>query len=149
MKLPGTKITDNTIISPQQNHIQLDTTVFGIHDFANGIFVSPSIAYSSEPAYAEEIISHGTSWLCLVEVRVKNGAFTKITSTCDRKKVPKGEPLDVEYRVEKSESLFVTSVVFLSKEFINNIEEFRETDSISEGCYEKMLTSESYWEKNI
>ena len=142
----GAKISDNTIISPEQNHIPLDTTAFGISNFAGGIFVSPSIAYSALPTYAEEIISNNNSWLCIVEVRVRNGAFIEIPSTCHRDKVPKGEPLNVEFRVEKSEYLFVTSVVFLSKEFINNIEEYCETEFICESYNERMLTSESYWD---
>jgi len=45
--------------------------------------------------------------------------------------------------------LFVTSIVFISVDFIDNVEDYKDTDNISETDDEMMKTSESYWTNNI
>lgn len=150
LKPSGTKISDKSIIMPPDNHIDLNTTFEGIKDWAKAVFVSPSCFYSSHPAYAERILSNGKKWACLVEGRVKNGCFTRHHSTTDiRKNVPYNEPPCVEFRIENQLNLFVTSVVFISMDFINGASYYNEQDAITETSQERMLTEESYWSENI
>lgn len=150
LKPSGTKISDKSIIMPPDNHIDLNTTFDGIKDWAKAVFVSPSCFYSSHPAYAERILSNGKKWACLVEGRVKTGCFTRHHSTTNiRKKVPYNEPPCVEFRIENQLNLFVTSVVFISMDFINGASYYNEQDAITETSQERMLTEESYWSENI
>ena len=44
---------------------------------------------------------------------------------------------------------FVTSIVFISMDFINNIKYYKDTDTISETDDEMMKTSENFWTNNI
>lgn len=146
----GTKISDETIIKPPDNHIQLNTTFEGIKDWAKAIFASPSCFYSSHPAYAERILSNGKKWACLVEGRVKDGSFTRHHSTTSLSEYTiYDEPSCVEFRIENKLNLFVTSVVFISVDFIDHASYYNEQDAITETSQERMLTEESYWTENI
>ena len=149
LKPSGTKISDKTIIMPRINHIQLNTTVEGNKDWAKAVFASPSCFFSSHPIYAETILSNGRKWACLVEGRVKNGCFTRHHSTIEARNVPYNEPSDVEFRITNLLNLFVTSVVFISMDFINHASYYDEQDAITETSQERMLTEESYWSENI
>ncbi|CAF4907948.1 unnamed protein product, partial [Rotaria sp. Silwood1] len=50
--MPSTVVSSGLRICPPSNHIARPTSAFGIADFSNGIFVTPSIYYCSDPAYA-------------------------------------------------------------------------------------------------
>ena len=151
LKPSGTKISNNTIIEPREGHIELNITFDEISNFAQAVFVSPSPNYSSSPAYAEIIEFKNKKYACLVEGRVKQGSYTKHRSTINRKIIPYGEPSCVEFRISEEHliDLFVTSIVFISVNFIDNVEDYKDTDNISETDDEMMKTSESYWTNNI
>jgi hypothetical protein len=110
------------------NHIGRDKTVDDIKDWANGIFVSPSIFYCAHPAYAKEISCNNISWKVFVEVKVKPNSFHEYKSTCPQY-VPKvNEPKMLEYRIpaEKEKDVQVVSLTFVKSEFFDNAKNFEE-----------------------
>ena len=139
----------NTIIINKSEFITVLEKVNNIDDWASAVFASPSCFFSSHPIYAETILSNGRKWACLVEGRVKNGCFTRHHSTIEARNVPYNEPSDVEFRITNLLNLFVTSVVFISMDFINHASYYDEQDAITETSQERMLTEESYWSENI
>ena len=110
------------------SHIQRDRTVDKIKDWANGIFVSPSIFYCSYDAYAKEICCDNELYKVLVEVRVKPNSFKEHKSTCPKYKPKNGEPKMLEYRIEptKEKDVQVYSLTFVKKEFLGTIKEYKQ-----------------------
>lgn len=152
LKPSGTKICEDKIILPVKGHIPLNTTFDGIDNWAKAVFVSPSYNYSSLPEYAEIISCNNQRWACLVEGRVKYGTFSKHRHTTKTLRKNPSQPF-LEYRVAITEEdncdiLFVTSVVFISMDFLESIPDEKE-ESIIETYEENMLISQSYWITHI
>ena len=82
LKPAGGKNKNGDEIKVCVSHIGRDKTVDNIPDWANGIFVSPSIFYSGYEAYAKEICLNNEQWRVLVEVRVKPDSYFDRESTC-------------------------------------------------------------------
>ena len=68
LKPSGSTLPDGSKIKPPSNHYKLGETHFGITNWANAIFLSPSIPYASHACYSERIFSgnSGASWSGLV-----------------------------------------------------------------------------------
>lgn len=98
LKPSGTKISNGTIISPPSNHVALGETYDGFTNLAKAVFVSPSCIYSSLDVFTEKINSNQKEWACLLEGRVKNGAFTMHRATSPKRFIPE-EPTLFEYIV--------------------------------------------------
>ena len=102
MKLPGTKLENGLEIKPLENHINRYVTVNNIEDWAKAIFVSPSIFYSANAAYAKVIQWCYKEWLILIEARAKIGSYVNLESTIFNNEYMEGEPKDdIEFRIEK------------------------------------------------
>ena len=128
LKPAGGKIKNGKEIQVCVSHIERRYSIDDIHDWANGIFISPSIFYSANPSYAKDIPCNNEPWKVLVEVRVKPNSYYEHESTC-RKYVPvKGEPKMLEYRIEpKNESdVQVYSLTFVKSEFFENVKNYSE-----------------------
>ena len=110
------------------SHIGRDKTVDNIKDWANGIFVSPSIFYCSYDAYAKEICCNNEQYKVLVEVKVNPNSYLDHKSTCPRYKPKKGEPEMLEYRIEadNEKDVQVYSLTFVKKEFLKTINDYSE-----------------------
>ena len=110
------------------SHIGREVVIDKIPDWANGIFVSPSIFYCSHPAYAKEITSNNEQWKIFVEVRVKPDSYIEHASTCP-KYVPKNdEPKMLEYRVsaENERDVQVVSLTFVKSDFFGKVKNYSE-----------------------
>jgi len=109
-------------------HIEREKTVANVKDWANGIFVSPSIFYCCYDAYAKEICCNNEQYKVLVEVRVNPYSYLDHKSTCPNYKPKKGEPEMLEYRIEadKEKDVQVYSLTFVEKEFLKTIKEYDE-----------------------
>lgn len=81
------------------NHISQTVEKYDQKDWGRGIFVSPSIFYSSYEAYAKEICCYNEQYKVLVEVRVKPNSFKKYKSTCPAYKLRIGEPEELQFRI--------------------------------------------------
>ncbi len=108
------------------SHIGRDKTVDKIADWANGIFVSPSVFYCGYPAYAKEITIKNETFRVLVEVRVKPKSYYERTSTCPRYIPKKNEPKMLEYRIDaKNETdVQVVSLTFIKNEFFEKATDY-------------------------
>jgi len=128
LKPAGGKLKNGNEIQVCVSHIGRDRTVDKIKDWANGIFVSPSIFYSAYPAYAKEIISKNESYKILVEVRVKPNSYYARESTCPKYKPKIGEPKMLEYRIDakNEEDVQVVSLTFVKNNFFEKAKNFQD-----------------------
>ena len=128
LKPAGGKLKNGDEIQVCISHIGRDKTIDKIPDWANGVFVSPSIFYCAYPAYAKEISSQNESYKVLVEVRVKPNSYYERESTCPRYKPKTDEMKMLEYRIDaKNESdVQVISLTFVKNEFFVNAKNFSE-----------------------
>ena len=108
------------------SHIEREIAVDEIEDWANGIFVSPSIFYCCHDAYAKEICCNNEQYKVLVEVRVKPNSYTEHKSTCPSYKPKMGEPKMLEYRIEaeKEKDVQVYCLTFVKSEVLEVIKEY-------------------------
>ena len=136
LKSSGSKLEDGTVIKPPSGHIQLDIEIEGIKNWAAAIFVSPSVLFSSHVVYSERIMSENTNWAILVEGIVKPLSYTSHNSTIFKSIDCNGEPVNVKYRVENpkdeeliyrvdnNQNIYISSIVFVSVNFLDNIDNF-------------------------
>jgi hypothetical protein len=125
---------------PLKGHISLGNTVDNVEDWANAIFVTPSIFYASQ--YAEIIYSDGEEWFIIIEARLNNKcAYSKHSSTFYGYKYKQNEPEKIEYRIggfyelgdimywhyNESESVIcTTSLLFVNKNYLEKIQNYDE-----------------------
>lgn len=140
----GSQLPHGEKIKPPSNHFQLGKTYFDIEDWANAIFVSPSLLYASHACYSERIIAGDSQWCVVMKVLVKPVSYKSYNPTVlfNQNPIP-GEPENPEYRVvdkdvedsifrifarsrgteesETSRSVVVKSVMFIDLDFLENI----------------------------
>jgi len=133
----GTTLSPEHRIFTQEGHIALNRRVGSYENWANAIFISPSIFYAADAVYSERIFSDGQRWCVLVEARAKPGSFSKHKQTLlNRRDLLPGEPENLEYRVavkadedfilrvESNRNVIVTALVFVNLTFLENIGEY-------------------------
>ncbi|CAF4749062.1 unnamed protein product [Rotaria socialis] len=139
----GSVLSPGNRIFTQAGHIPLHVKVGSCENWANAIFVSPSIFYAADVVYSERIFSDNQRWCVLIETRVKPGSFSKHKQTLlhERELLP-GEPADLEFRVAvKSDNDFilrvgsnrnviVTAVLFVNLTFLENIDEYYQGEDL-------------------
>ena len=125
---------------PLKNHIHLGLKNDNIDDWANAIFVSPSIFYASK--YSELISYKNEEWFILIEARIKPDSFSIHESTIYGYQFKTNEPKNVEYRIKCSpiierlidhniyerSDIIVTSLILIKKKFLDNIKDYSEGD---------------------
>ena len=128
---------------PLKGHISLGRTFDNKKDWANAIFVTPSIFYASK--YAEIIYSDGEEWFIIVEAKLgKNPKYsTKFSfheSTFYNYVYKKDEPTKVEIRIEADQvepeaqflefvnNLCTTSLLFLNKSYLEKAKNYHDGD---------------------
>ena len=122
LKLPGTKLENGLEIKPLENHMNRYVTVNNIEDWAKAIFVSPSIFYFANAAYAKVIQSCDKEWLILIEARTKIGNYVSQESTVFKYECMEGEAKDdIELRIEKECDIIVISICFLEIYFLEKL----------------------------
>ena len=139
LKPAGGALKDGQELKVCISHISREKTVDKIKDWANAIFVSPSIFYCGYPAYAKEISSKNETFRVLVETRVKPKSYYERTSTCP-KYVPKiDEPKNLEYRIEpkNEKDVQVVSLTFVKDDFFKKAKHFSEGEIFKLKCIER------------
>ena len=142
LKAAGGKSKEGEEIKVCVSHIGRMKIFDKIKDWANAIFVSPSIFYAAYGAYSKEISLNNELYKVLVEVRVKPNSFTEHKSTCPKYIPKKNEPEMVEYRISSKNE---TDVQVISLSFIKN-EFFEKVINYEEG---KFLSINNFNEKKI
>ena len=126
LKPPGALLNDGNTIQVIVTHIERGVPVNNIEDWANAIFVSPSIFYSAHPAYSKDIFSENEQYKILVELRVKPFIYYRGESTCQSYVLKQGEPKKLEYRIapENEKEVQVFSLTFVKNEFFKEAQKY-------------------------
>jgi len=105
---PGLLTVSGQVIVPPPEHIGRDVNTHGISNFADAIFLSPSLRYCLMPAYS--IAFHNnqnrTWYLPVLECLVEKGKYRVLPYTCPEY-VPKSNenPNEIEWRVEDPDAV--------------------------------------------
>ncbi|CAB3998917.1 ankyrin repeat domain-containing, partial [Paramuricea clavata] len=86
-------------IKPPSGHFALGKEYQGIPNWAAAIFVSPSIWYAADNAYAEKVKSQGDEWCVLIKAYCKPGSYGRYDPTVFSYAKMENEPEYSEYRV--------------------------------------------------
>ena len=116
---------------PLEGHIPLNKRINNVNNWANAIFVSPSIFYASK--YSEIIYSDYEEWYIIIEANIEPNCFSMYESTIYKYNFKMWEPKKIEYRINnissvvggKDESCIeTTSLLFVKKKFLDNSDNY-------------------------
>ncbi|CAF3682849.1 unnamed protein product [Rotaria sp. Silwood1] len=111
--MASTVVSSGYRVCPPPNHISRQVELFGIKDFANGIFVTPSIHYCSDPAYAVTFTHNDERLIVVLECAVKN-TFGRFPSTVPTYTAHEGDNLkEIEWRLTNTADIEILSVLFI------------------------------------
>jgi len=109
--LPGTLTGIGKEIFPPPTRCQRNREVFGIKDFACGIFVTPSIHYASLKIYAAGFRNENVPSRVILECLVEKNKFRKFENTTQYDP-REGENLqEIEWRIEDPNAVHVKSII--------------------------------------
>jgi hypothetical protein len=131
----GTKLSSGHSIEPPSNHFKLGATYFGIRNWANAIFLSPSITYASHACYSDRITAEDGDWCVLIKAYIKPKSYSEHVPTV---KNPEWDAMDDEpsapefrikvtepdkiLRLESARNVVVAALVLISNDFLSNLE---------------------------
>ena len=120
---------------PLNGHIPLGQKINNISNWAQAIFVTPSIFYASN--YSETINSDMKEWYIIIEAKIKPDFYSEYEGTIYRYNYKKDEPKNIEYRIKacnygvvfygntKDEEGIVTiSLLFVKKKFLEQCQRY-------------------------
>ncbi len=113
--MPSTVVSSGLRVCPPDNHIARGVKAFGIDDFSNGIFLSPSIHYCSDPAYAVSFSNGDQQLLAVLECSVKDGAYGYFKSTVPGYVPHPDDDINaMEWRFTNPAAIEINSILFIS-----------------------------------
>ena len=131
--IPGTVVTAGKRITPPKNHIPRGREAFKVADFADAIFLSPSVHYSSDPVYAVAFKHGDRQLLPVLECSVKRNSYDIYPSTVQDYIAHADDDIDaIEWRVTDPEKIIINSVLFIPA-----------VDSIKAAARERMVKLKS------
>ncbi|CAF3774358.1 unnamed protein product, partial [Adineta steineri] len=115
--IPGTVVSSGKRINPPKNHIARGTTFSGVPDFSAAIFVSPSIHYSSDPAYARPFDNGDQTLIPILECSVKNNSYRTYPCTTSHsyKEQPGDDIKAIEWRITNPATIQINSILFITQ----------------------------------
>jgi hypothetical protein len=114
--VPGTVVSSGIRISPPAHHIPRGSAAFGVSDFADAIFLSPSVYYSSDTAYAKPFEKDDDIVQVVLECSVKNNGYSVYSCTVSTYRAHPGDDLKtIEWRVRDPTQIEINSVLFIPK----------------------------------
>ena len=119
---------------PSKGHIPLNIKFNNIENWANSIFVSPSIFYAAD--FSDIIISEKKAWYIIIEGKIRKDAFTSHEITLPYYKFKDGEPRNLEYRVKEEQDLLykgeqimtLDSILFAKSKYLKKINNYKAGD---------------------
>jgi hypothetical protein len=112
--VPGTLVSSGIRISPPPAHIPRGRAAFGVSDFADAIFLSPSIHYSLDTAYAKPFEKDDDIVQVILECSVKNNGYSVNSCTVPTYHAHPGDDLTtIEWRVRDPTQVEINSVLFI------------------------------------
>jgi hypothetical protein len=119
--MPGTVVSAGKRVSPPQCHIPRGRKAFGVTDFADAIFLSPSVHYTCDPAYAVPFPYDDRQMLPVLECSVKKNSYQSFKSTVPTYCAHPDDNLEtIEWRVSDPRNVVINAVLFIP--MINSIE---------------------------
>ena len=118
---------------PSYGYIKSGETIFGVNNWTNSIFVSPSIFYTSK--FSEIINSDGEDWYIIIEAFVDPKFFGTYQSTIYQYNLKLEEPKNLEYRYNISISndtniygdqkgIYTNSLLFVKRAYLEKAENY-------------------------
>lgn len=112
--MPSTVVSNGLRVCPPDNHIARKVSAFGINDFSNGIFLSPSIHYCSDPAYAVSFSNGDQRLLAVLECSVKKNSYGPFPSTVPGyQSHPDDDANALEWRFTNPAAIEIISILFI------------------------------------
>ncbi|CAF3425846.1 unnamed protein product [Rotaria sp. Silwood2] len=112
--MPSTVVSCGLRICPPNNHIARQKKAFGVEDFSNGIFLTPSIHYCSDPTYAVTFTHHDECLIPVLECSVKSGSFDTFKCTVPTYVAhPDDDIKTIEWRLTNPANIEIISVLFI------------------------------------
>ena len=111
--MPSTVVSNGLRVCPPPNHIARQQEVFGIADFSNGIFLSPSLHYCSDPAYAVTFSDEDQRLLAVFECGVKQEYTPHPCTVPGYKPHPDDDINKIEWRFTNPAAIEILSVLFI------------------------------------
>lgn len=113
---PGTVVTTGKRIMPPTTHIPRGRSAFDISDFADAIFLSPSVHYSSDPCYAIPFSHDDQQLIPVLECGVKKDSYSVFPCTVSTYIAqPDDNKNAIEWRLQNPEFVVVNCVLFIPK----------------------------------
>lgn len=114
--MPSTVVSNGFRVCPPDNHIARGTSNFGIEDFANAIFISPSIHYCSDSVYAKTFQVGDEILIPIIECAVKKNRYGAFPSTVRGYKPHPTDDLEkIEWRLDNPGDIQITAILFIEK----------------------------------
>ena len=111
--MPSTVVSSGLRVCPPPHHIARGVKAFEIDDFSNGIFLSSSIHYCSDPAYAVTFSDGDRRLLAILECGVKK-QFTSHPCTVPGYKPHKDDDINnIEWRFTNPAAIEILSILFI------------------------------------
>jgi ankyrin repeat protein len=112
--IPGTVVGAGKRINPPKNHIARGRKAFKVDDFADAIFLSPSVHYSSDPAYAIAFPYDDRQLLPVLECSVKTNGYQVYPCTVPGYTAHPSDNLEaIEWRVSDPGNVIINAVLFI------------------------------------
>jgi hypothetical protein len=114
--VPGTVVGSGIRVCPPSNHFARDDTYFHVANFADAIFLSPSIHYSSDRTYATPFSDGDRQLIPVLECSVKSGSYDVYPSTLEKyTEQPDEDIRALEWRVKDPANIEIIAVLFITK----------------------------------
>ena len=114
--VPGTVVSSGIRVSPPSNHFARDGTFFHVTNFADAVFLSPSIHYSSDRTYATPFSDGDRQLIPVLECSVRSGSYDVYPSTLEKYTVQPDENIDaMEWRIKDPANIEINAVLFITK----------------------------------
>ncbi|CAF1440298.1 unnamed protein product [Adineta ricciae] len=112
--MPSTIVSSGLRVCPPPNHIARGLKAFGKEDFANAIFVSPSIHYCSDPVYAVTFPYKDQQMIAVLDCRIRKDSFDAFPSTVKHYKPhPDDDVTGLEWRLQSPSAIQIVGIIFI------------------------------------
>jgi hypothetical protein len=114
--VPGTVVSCGKRIQPPINHITRKRTYLGVDDYATAIFLSPSIHYSLDPAFAVLFSACDQLLIPVLECSVKHNSYDAYRSAVAGYTARPGDDMNtIDWRVKDPANIEINAVLFIKK----------------------------------
>jgi hypothetical protein len=112
--VPGTVVSCGKRIQPPSKHFAREKTYFGVDDYADAVFLSPSIHYSLNPPFAVLFSACGQLLIPVLECSVKHNSYDAYRSTVAGYTACPGDDMNtIDWRVKDPANIEINAVLFI------------------------------------